>query len=140
MEDTRPIFYVLMRTDMESMNPGKAAAQATHAADQRTKHMEDRRKVNPEDPMVKLYDEWLSLTDQGFGTCVVLGVNEQEMRTAYEIAKLSGYPTDITHDPSYPLMDGNTLHLMPLDTCAWVFGNADDLVLKGILGKFRLHP
>ena len=27
-----PVLYILMRTDMNSMNPGKAMAQASHAS------------------------------------------------------------------------------------------------------------
>ena len=30
----KPVLYILMRTDMDSMNPGKAMAQASHASNQ----------------------------------------------------------------------------------------------------------
>ena len=29
-----PLLYILMRNDMDSMNPGKAMAQASHASNQ----------------------------------------------------------------------------------------------------------
>ena len=32
IKETEPVLYILMRSDMVSLNPGKAMAQAAHAA------------------------------------------------------------------------------------------------------------
>ena len=37
-----PVLYILMRTDMDSMNPGKAMAQASHASNAFVSNAEPR--------------------------------------------------------------------------------------------------
>lgn len=123
-----PVLYILMRTDLDSMNPGKAMAQASHASNA----FISRYGHEPEPK------DW-SDTSQGFGTVLVLGVTHMQMQTAVHIAKLSNIMSDVVHDPTYPLRDGETTHFIPLDTCAYVFGDKDDPLLQSILGNFELH-
>lgn len=113
-----PVYmYILMRTDLASMNPGKAVAQGAHAANQ---CVEDG-------PHPDLLKEWQAQSGKGFGTTITLGVDEREMRRRVSIAKAMHLHAEIVHDPSYPLLDGKCLHLIPLDTCAYVFGRKSDV-------------
>ena len=132
-----PVLYILMRTDLDSMNPGKAMAQASHAGSVFEHNAEPGYNVDE-----KLFEEWRQSTTQGFGTVLVLGVNEDQMRTAVEVAESFGvdtFPCGIIHDPTYPLQDGDITHFIPLDTCGYIFGDKDDPMLQAIVGNFELH-
>lgn len=128
-----PYLYILMRNDLVSMNAGKAVAQGTHASNQMVFEANKRSleisTVRGEQSdgakNWKLLDKWQNLAN-GFGTCICLAVNEEQMRAAVAGAKEAGLHAGITHDPSYPLKDGASLHLLPLDTCAYIFGKKGD--------------
>ena len=108
-----PILYILMRNDMTSMNPGKAMAQASHASNQFVATLpRDARDI---------YNEWLQC--EGFGTVL-----------ARSLDLVSG----VVHDPTYPIQDGTATHYVPVDTCAYIFGNKDDCV--PVVQNFNLHP
>lgn len=132
-DETFPVLYILMRGDLDSMNAGKGMAQASHAANAFTLCMTS-------DPEDELYKKWSTETLQGFGTVLVLEVNEIEMRAAVEIGNKLGYICDVIHDPSYPLRDGDFCHFLPLDTCAYMFGDKNDPLLSAVVGNFPLHP
>ena len=131
-----PVLYILMRTDLDSMNPGKAMAQASHASNAFVAKVFAMNGTSHND---NLYHAWNDETPQGFGTVLVLGVTESQMRTAVEVADQCEFISDIIHDPTYPLRDGEVTHFIPLDTCAYVFGDKDDEILQSILGNFDLH-
>ena len=131
-----PVLYILMRTDLDSMNPGKAMAQASHASNAFVAKVFAMNGTSHND---NLYHAWNDETPQGFGTVLVLGVTESQMRTAVEVADQCEFISDIIHDPTYPLRDGEVTHFIPLDTCAYVFGDKDDEILQSILGNFELH-
>jgi peptidyl-tRNA hydrolase len=119
--------YILMRQDLASMNPGKAVAQGAHAANQMARSARFPAETDPRTPLMRdshaiWLDSWEAQTGAGFGTTITLAVGEREMREAVEIAERLGLHAGITHDPTYPLWDGKTLHLIPLDTCGFVFG------------------
>ncbi len=132
-DETLPVLYILMRTDLASMNSGKACAQASHAASAFALAMTDSHA----DP---LYKKWFQETNQGFGTVLVLGVTEAQMQTAVVIGSKLGFVADVIHDPTYPIVDGEMVHYIPLDTCAYIFGDKNDLMLGAIIGCFQLHP
>ena len=132
-----PVLYILMRTDLDSMNPGKAMAQASHAGSTFVHNAEPGYNVDEE-----LFNAWQKETPQGFGTVLVLGVTEVQMRTAVAVAESFGvdkFPCEIIHDPTYPLQDGDTTHFIPVDTCGYIFGDKEDPLLEAIIGKFELH-
>ena len=58
------VLYILMRTDMDSMNPGKAMAQASHASNAFVFRFGKENLVK----------QWQGETQQGFGTVLVLDV------------------------------------------------------------------
>jgi len=133
-----PVLYILMRTDLASMNPGKAMAQASHAGSTFVHNAEPGYNVDEE-----LFNAWQKETPQGFGTVLVLGVTEVQMRTAVAVAESFGvdkFPCEIIHDPTYPLQDGDTTHFIPVDTCGYIFGDKENITLQAILQNFELHP
>jgi peptidyl-tRNA hydrolase len=133
-----PVLYVLMRTDMKSMNPGKAMAQATHAANCAAKRAENE--------IPSLYDHWERETGQHFGTCYVLSVpSENEMNEliaeieAENMIRKEPMVAGIILDPTYPIVDGAFVHYLPVYTCAYVMGYKEDFAASVIKG-LRLHP
>ncbi len=126
------IFYILMRTDLASLNPGKAMAQASHAYGALKKAVRVNMILQP------TYLEWANQTDQEFGTTIVLGGNWEEIGYALRMAS---YTQDViatwVHDPTYPIEDGACRHLIPLSACAIVFGLREDC--KMAVEHMRLH-
>ena len=143
-----PYLYILMRSDLASLNPGKMVAQGAHAANQFAFGM--RRLHNlfnnldaggatetPENNLLlNMFEQWETSTPQGFGVTITLDVIGEELPLVVEAAKRMNFAACVTHDPSYPLQDGDVLHLLPLDTCGFVFGDKDDLHI--LLNKFDL--
>lgn len=154
MTESFPVLYILMRTDLASMNAGKGMAQASHASNafvfaelkkmlsRPWKSVKDFYKVfiKGDTKDTNLFIQWVHSTTQGFGTVLVLGVNEIEMRTAVDVADKVGYVSGVVHDPTYPLVDGDFCHFLPLDTCGYIFGDKNDPILGAIVGNFPLHP
>lgn len=143
-----------MRDDLDTMNHGKAMAQTSHASNA-FMHIADRKNA--------LVKDWISGTTQGFGTVLTLAVDENQMKTAVKVAGLMGFQSEIIHDPSYPILIptdlGKILYnihnhavstftvgenfnylTVPMDTCAYIFGNKNDPLLAAIVGRFPLHP
>lgn len=132
--------YILMRNDLASLNSGKAVAQGSHSANQMVHDAHLSAASSPSTRCEEIKDmvtQWSSEAS-GFGTCIVLSVNEHQMRSTVALAKSLGIHAGITHDPTYPLKDGESFHLIPLDTCAYVFGYKHEL--KSIVGEFNLMP
>jgi hypothetical protein len=126
--------YILMRTDMASLNPGKAVAQGTHATNLFEKDVRVLREGFPDAPNVIAYEAWLG--DRGFGTAITLGVTGENLRSIVDKAIETGCIAGVCTDPTYPLRDGDVTHLLNLDTCGYIFGRRDYLV--EILGHLDL--
>lgn len=147
-----PLLYILMRTDLESMNPGKAVAQGCHAANQFVHVVElcrdaiagDAIDGGPEDRApekyqnIKMYDHWSTRTGCGFGTTICLDVDDDVLHRVVAASRTMGMFAGVTHDPSYPLRDGDVTHFIPLDTCGYIFGEKEDLSI--LLRQFNLMP
>lgn len=104
-----PALYILMRTDLDSLTPGKAMAQAAHAANQFQTYTNFTVETT----------EWFR---GGFGTTIVLGVTtEREMIEVVQAALEDGFESNIITDSSYPIRDGAVTHHLPLNTCAYAF-------------------
>ena len=146
--EKEPALYILMRSDLDSLNPGKMVAQGAHAANQAAFEMRKlRERVNhpnsggatktvANDRLLDMFEQWETSTPQGFGVTLCLDVTGEELPLVVEAAKSSGFAAGVTHDPSYPLRDGGVTHSLPLDTCGYVFGNKPDLGI--LLGQFDL--
>lgn len=133
---SEPVLYILMRNDLESMNPGKAMAQAAHAADALRAGLQGKLKIN------RLYGVWQGQTSQGFGRTIVLSATEGQITNTVSQSDQPFHRHKLicewVHDPSYPIRDGELVHHIPLNTCAYVFGGAHDA--KQLVGHLELHP
>jgi len=158
-----PVLYILMRTDLPSMNPGKAMAQASHASNAFVHMMDTGDKEYLGEKLSKsdeLFNKWTNETSQGFGTVLVLGVTEAQMRTANLVADKLGFVADIVTDPTYPaFLDKEAVNIDDVrwtspcipagdktvtfrmeDTCGFIFGDKNDPMLSAVVGNFKLHP
>jgi peptidyl-tRNA hydrolase len=117
---------------MDSMNPGKAMAQASHAA---LAIAHDMERWDDD-----AWEGWKSQSEQGFGTTIVLAVeSEYELHTAIAEAQTL-FVAGVVIDETYPVRDGLVTHLIPVTTCGYVFtsGRDDDPVFS--LRNLELHP
>lgn len=113
--------YILMRTDLPSMNAGKAMAQAAHAANLLVFQYGDSR------PEVK---NWVN-EGSGFGTTIVLGVTKEELfELTTDLGNLADgrdagcVLTGVVIDPTYPYnVNSEIFRLLPtsLHTAAAVW-------------------
>jgi peptidyl-tRNA hydrolase len=133
-EPKDPYLYILMRSDLASLNPGKAVAQGAHAANQCAFEIGELTAESMD--IINLFEQWQSSTPQGFGVTITLDVSGEQLPLVVDAAKRMGIAAGVTHDPSYPLQDGAVIHSIPLDTCGYVFGNKSDLSI--LLGRFDL--
>jgi peptidyl-tRNA hydrolase len=131
----QPRQYILMRNDMESLNSGRACAQAMHAANQMVFELQFCMPLD--DVRRELLKDWEDETGAGFGTGIVLSVNEQEMHETVATAKKNGFHVGIVNDPDYKIKDGETFHSLSIDTCGYVFGRNGEL--KSLLSRFHLY-
>lgn len=129
-----PIFlYVLMRNDLKSMTPGRAAAHAAHAANQMV------HEISGQDPetslLPELLDEWQAQAN-GFGTTIVLQAPIDTIREIIDSVDSMGaafgrhnmtVAGGMVRDPTYPLRDGDVTHLLDLETCAYVFARRESV-------------
>ena len=150
MDNNEPYLYVLARSDLASMNPGKLAAQACHAANKFWLDSPVRSDKWVEE-YEKLQAAWADQGD-GFGVTIVLDVKDEQMikRVVEQIITdtalndiagvedMSVMYAGAVHDPSYPIRDGGVTHLIPLTTCAYAFGRKCDM--EHYLGGFSLYP
>lgn len=146
-----PYLYILMRTDLPSMQSGRAAAQASHAANafwHKYKNQSDAKN-------------WASQTAQGFGTAIVLGATFDQIKEKCAAAITKHFPCDTVVDPDYvvpisselvPYLDKDNkaikVEQSPTDpkkyfihreevTCAYILGDKEDL--SPILGDLALY-
>lgn len=144
------ILYVLIRKDMHSLNhAGKMGAQIAHAANFAA------FSIGNADYGSSNRNGWLAWeksTQQGFGTTIVLGginlvssdkltrggLSIDQIREIVERVCSLGFAAGIVNDPTYPLLDGKTMHGFPCDTCAFIFGSKTGL--EPHLKSLILHP
>lgn len=128
-----PVLYIIMRNDLASMNAGKAMAQASHASNAFVYHMRESEEF---------FDWRTSTGHQGFGTVLVLAANISEIHKISEAASHHGYINEIIHDPTYPIVDGQVVHHIPLDTCSYVFvpNKYSSGAHNDFLSGYPLHP
>lgn len=143
--------YILMRTDLGSMGPGRAAAQASHAAN---------AFWHKYGGTADYIDEWAASTPQGFGTAIVLGATIDQITDLHKTALHDKYPTELVTDPDYvisipteilPIIVNSAkskIEQSPMDpnkylyhrsevTCAYIFGDKEKLF--PLLGSLPLY-
>ena len=141
--------YILMRTDLPSMNPGRAMAQAAHAANQFVyEHGKDKN--------VKKWQR----DANGFGTTICLAATKSSIDNLFKIdtQHLSGLVYDPTYKfevsaelssyiniaaltaPTIKKEDGSSIMFRDELTCAYIFISEDDPDREKLVGHFSLHP
>lgn len=144
-----------MRTDLGSLGPGRAAAQASHASNAFWHRYGKTKEAQA----------WAASTKQGFGTAIVLGCTFDQLKERCAEAIKQKFPCDSVIDPDYaisfsaellPFMrsqseiaSGNAsieqsekdptkyiLHREEI-TCAYIFGNKE--ALQPLLGDLPLY-
>lgn len=143
------VLYILMRNDLASMNSGKAIAQGSHAANAFVHHFHGfAQKYNSttvhegiQTATMHGFNEWENSTHQGFGTVLTLEARMADINPVVSIFKSMGYVAGVVHDPTYPIVDGEVVHHIPLDTCAYIFvpNKEKDDFASMMLKKFPLH-
>ena len=129
----QPILYILMRTDLDSLNPGKAMAQACHAANQFVFEIKnDYPKMN------HVYKQWES-EGGSFGTTIVLdGGTHERISGLISMLKFDPrYVAGMVMDETYPIRDGQVTWTLPVETCGFIFCTREN---AEILSSFSLHP
>jgi len=133
-----PVLIIVMRNDLASMNAGKACAQASHASNSMAKYI-NRYGTNY---MKNSLSRWENQSKgQGFGTCIVLAgpwIEIEHCINEYISDEDSCVAVGKVFDSSYPLRDGSITHEIPLHTCAWFFGDKEDLTT--VRNWFELMP
>lgn len=143
------VLYILMRNDLNSLNPGKAIAQGSHAANAFVHHFNgyaqeyNTKSVHEsiEVDTMNGFNEWERSTEQGFGTVLTLEAKMVDIQSVVSIFKALNYVAGVVHDPTYPIVDGDVVHHVPLDTCAYIFvpNKEKDEISNILLKKFPLH-
>jgi peptidyl-tRNA hydrolase len=163
------VLYILMRTDLPSMNVGKAMAQASHASNA---FMHKVKKDFDMCPTSVKAVEWEKQTSQGFGTVLVLGATSDDiMGIDSNIRQMEDdgkrihtrWVFEKVVDPTYPyivnseiaglidknvhtgespieLESGDCLCLRNEVTCAYLFADKNNEQIKELLGELTLHP
>jgi len=135
-----PVLYIFMRTDMDSLNPGKAMAQAAHAQALFTATILIGCDFEADilSPIAALYNQWQG--DYGFGTTIILDAGDLDhmIYVANLVSQHESVMTGIVTAPTYPLQDGDAMHYFPVSTCAFVFLDKAEGI--GGLVNLELHP
>ena len=151
-----PVLYILMRTDLPSMNAGKAMAQASHASNAFVHRME--RHGTPNETLNALRPAWMAETNQGFGTVLVLAADLWKINSIMEkVPSLKDVYAEKIIDPTYPYqVTGEIANLIKKDmpifkgdglfvltreevTCAYLFGDKDGAA-GSLVSELKLHP
>jgi len=160
-ENTRDlVVYVLLRTDLPSMNPGKAAAQVHHAGVQMVAKHGKRQMVQD------YYKDGIQQGAVYFNTTLVLGATIDDIVMRGQAAMAAGDDVVVCNtvtDPSYPFFvenmeiaglipqtdevkvikimdDGRVLMVRPEVTCAWFIGDRNDVRFRCLFDGLNLHP
>jgi len=158
--DAFPCLYVLVNTDLASMNPGKAQAHSGHAANA----FVEKAIVGPlvagktPDPLAMA---WRTATPQGFGTQINLKAPATDLAGLVIVATKLGFIAELVVDPTYPYeVTREMFDLIPEDhhtekpifkgatvicfrrqmTAVYVFGDKNDIMLNLITSRYPLHP
>lgn len=143
------VFYCLARscyTDLPDCNPGKMAAQVSHAMIGAIDHLQ---RSNPED--AEAYR-----AGYGFGTSIILAATREQIFDASRLAY--GISAFLVVDPTYPyivdtvdgaykdsvfvkcLEDGKLLFTRREVTCLGLIGKRSKFTESGITNGLNLHP
>jgi hypothetical protein len=148
--------YIIVRNDLQSLNPGKAMAQAAHASNQLVHEFGDREEVK----------EWQAQS-RGFGTTIVLAANGLEIKNTINKSKgliFSAFkiPVGLVYDDTYPYIttkeiqrlipkrvhtapamertNGEVILFRKELTCGYLLMNSSTEAQLQLVRDFSLHP
>jgi hypothetical protein len=113
-----PTLYLILRRDLQDMNPGKAVAQGSHATDDFNawKNKIIRYDYQYSSKLISEFLRWQE--DRNFGRCIVLQGTLEEMANIVQCNDFA----DLTTDPSYPWENWyGDVFLTEEVTAAWCF-------------------
>lgn len=161
------VLYILMRTDLPSMNPGKAMAQASHASNKFVFDVKNMNTNSLSEQTDWLYGQaklWQLQTDQGFGTVLVLGCEKKDIENLMSLGQMpsSNYFCGTVTDPTYPyivdteianlidpskhtidkqmISDNKSVCFRSEITCAYAFSEKSNPFLRLVIDRLDLHP
>ena len=131
-----PRLYIIVRTDIYDMNPGKLGAQTAHAASKFTTEV-FLNKSNKQ--LASAFNDWEG--GRGFGTKITLAATESDILGLTYFANALGQANGTIVDPSYPFRNyfGDVFTAEEL-TCGYVFVTEETpQEVLDYLRKFPLH-
>ena len=131
-----PRLYIIMRRDIQDMNPGKSAAQAAHAqADFDAWTRVIKQQPDQYGDLIAEFDVWKE--DRNFGVTLVL---HETLATINQIVDNTTFSA-VTVDPTYPWRNWyGEMFFSNEITCAWVFvcGESNPQE-EEYMKQFKLH-
>ena len=119
MTDVTPItptLYIIARSDIPDMNPGKLAAQAAHANGEFDAWVTELEKNPAQHAVLKYINEWKE--GRAFGRTLVLSGTKEQIKAFDAVGHYCG----ITVDPTYPWRNFyGEVFLSNEITCSWAF-------------------
>ena len=132
--DDQHRLYVIMRTDVASLGtPGKSGPQFCHAQSEATAFHAGNGAT---DAQRAAYAAWQAQSSFSFGSTIAKGAGLPQILNTLDTLKAMGVPCGLVVDETYPLPDGDVVHLLEMPTCAWCFG--DKTLLAPLLGHIPL--
>lgn len=126
-----PKLYIIMRKDIQDMNPGKAMAQAAHAQSDFDSHL---FPVDIPDALEFQRAVWEWRGDRSFGVTLVLHEPLEVINQITGVMPHSG----VTVDPTYPWRNFyGDVFVSSEVTCAWVFVYTEEEA--EYMKQFSLH-
>lgn len=133
-----PTLYIFVRSDLDSMNPGRTAAQSSHAANAMVYKIQKEKSTH----FRQLFTKWEKQSSYGFGRCIVLDVGDEfDLECIIDVIN-NANPfalTDIILDPTYPIKDGRFIHKVPVCTCGYAFFDRSNNELRNIIESLDLY-
>lgn len=130
-----PKLYIVMRKDIQDMNPGKAMAQAAHAQSDFDEFVESSKLAPLDFKTAALFNavkQWKE--DRSFGVTLVLHEPLDVINQITSVIPNSG----VTVDPTYPWRNfyGDVFVSCEV-TCAWAFVTTEEEA--EYMKQFALH-
>lgn len=152
MSEDYEVLYILARNDLDSLNPGKLAAQVAHAATQLSEFIYN--DVDRDSALYVQYKNWIKQAGT-FGTVITLAASKEQLDHFFEGVEVNPYEHaayGCTIDPTYPFIVnkeyldilsecGRIVSFNKIDdnkyfatrrehTCSWIFG------MKSVVSKY----
>jgi len=114
-----PTLYIIMRSDLPDLNPGKGMAQAAHAqADFDNIVIKVTADIDfpGREGFLEGFEKWSE--DRNFGRTIVLSATEDEIDRISYAGNVAGF----TVDPTYPWKNYyGEMFVTEEVTCGWIF-------------------